>query len=181
MGKSKPKSWEAKLQRRHEFCERFVREHHPGMADASRTKDARPLKSLDGPRYLRDGSGNMATDWWLQTDNSMGALGCVWLAHLFDRHKLLDHAWRIGRQDQEPWALISEPYVPPAVPSAVAALRRDLEKVGAELLEYPSEQSTHAPGVNIAVLVANVTGIHTLMGAVARLIAADCPSAEELE
>ena len=24
-------TWEAKLQRRHEFCERFVREHHPGM------------------------------------------------------------------------------------------------------------------------------------------------------
>jgi hypothetical protein len=57
----------------------------------------------------------------------------------------------------------------------VAALRRDLEKVGAELIEYPPEQSTHAPGRNTAVLVANVTGIHTLCGAVARLIAADCP------
>ena len=117
----------------------------------------------------------MAADWWLQTDDSISALGFVWLAHLFDRHRLYDHAWRIGRRDQEPWALISEPYIPPAVPGAVKALRRELEEVGVELIEYPSEQSTHNPGGNIAVLVANVTGIHTLMGAVARLIAADCP------
>jgi hypothetical protein len=62
-----------------------------------------------------------------------------------------------------------------SLPGAVKALRRELEEVGVELIEYPSEQSTHNPGGNIAVLVANVTGIHTLMGAVARLIAADCP------
>jgi hypothetical protein len=129
-------SWEAKLKRRHEFCTRFVREHHPGMANTSAIKGAHPLVPLDGPAYLRHGGGNLAADWWLQTDDSMGALGFVWLAHLFDREQLFDHAWMIGRRDQEPWALVSEPYVPPAVPGAIAALRREVEKVGTELLEY---------------------------------------------
>jgi hypothetical protein len=50
MSKSKPEPslWEAKLQRRREFCERFVREHHPGMVDAHKIKGARPLVPLDG-------------------------------------------------------------------------------------------------------------------------------------
>jgi hypothetical protein len=67
---------------------------------------------------------------------------------------------------------VSEPYVPPAAPGVVAALRRELEKVGAELLEYPPEQSTHYPDGNIAVLVANVMDIHTLARAVAKVIVA---------
>ena len=48
MPKSKPEpsSWEAKLQRRADFCEQFVREHHPGMANAHKIKGARPLKPL---------------------------------------------------------------------------------------------------------------------------------------
>jgi hypothetical protein len=41
--------WDIQLQRRHEFCERFVREYHPGMADVRRIKGARPLVPLDGP------------------------------------------------------------------------------------------------------------------------------------
>ena len=85
-------SWEAKLQRRREFCERFVAEHHPGMVDAHKIKGARPPLPVDGPAYLRDGGGNTSADWWLQTDDSISALGLVWLAHLFDRHKLYDHA-----------------------------------------------------------------------------------------
>jgi hypothetical protein len=94
-------SWGAKLQRRAEFCERFVREHHPGMADAHKIKGARPLVPLNGPRYLRDGNDDMAEDWWLQTVDSISALGFVWLAHLLDRHKMYDHAWTIGRSAQE--------------------------------------------------------------------------------
>jgi len=41
--------WDVKLRRRHEFCEHFLREHHPGMADASKIKSARPLVPLHGP------------------------------------------------------------------------------------------------------------------------------------
>lgn len=67
-------SWTAKLKRRKKFCERFVREHHPGMADAHKIKGAHPHKPLDGPAYLRDGSGKMAADWWPQTDDSISAL-----------------------------------------------------------------------------------------------------------
>jgi hypothetical protein len=64
--KSKPEpvsSWDIKLQRRHEFCERFVREHHPGMADASRIKGARPLVSLDAARRFQDDD---RFRWWLR-------------------------------------------------------------------------------------------------------------------
>jgi hypothetical protein len=102
MSKSKPEPslWESKL---HEFCERFVRQHHPEMADAHKIKGAHPLKPLDGPGYIRNGSGNMEADWWLQTDDSISALGFVWLAHLFNRRHMLDHEWMIGRRDQEPW------------------------------------------------------------------------------
>jgi hypothetical protein len=173
MSRSKPKPpfWEARLQRRHEFCERFVREHHPGMTDAHKLKGAHPLKPLDGPAYFR--ADNMAADWWLQTDDSMCALGYVWLAHLFDRRGMLDHDWMIGRSDQEPWALISEPYSHVKA-ATIAELATELKDVGVELLEYSSEQSTHAPGQTL-MLVANVLSIHALMGAVARLIVAECP------
>jgi hypothetical protein len=75
MATSESSSWEARLKRRREFCARFVREHHPGMADASRIKGARPLKPLDGPRYIRDGNGDMFDDWWLQTDDSIHGEG----------------------------------------------------------------------------------------------------------
>src|SRR5262249_19423844 len=111
MNKSQPEpsAWEAKLQRRRDFCERFVREHHPGMADASRIKGARPLVPLSPARRIRCGG---LSYWWLETDESMSALGGTWVAHLFDRHKMLDHEWFIGRDDQEPWALVSEPYAP---------------------------------------------------------------------
>jgi hypothetical protein len=115
-------SWEAKLQRRREFCERFVAEHHPGMVDAHKIKGARPLLPLDGPRYLRDGPGDMAEDWWLQTDDSISAVGIVWLAHLFGRHRLYGHASMIGRSDQESWALVSEPYSPPSILAMVEEL-----------------------------------------------------------
>lgn len=165
-----PSSWEAKLQRRREFCQRFVAEHHPGMVDAHKIKGAHPLKPLDGPAYLRDGGGNMAADWWLQTDDSISALGFVWLAHLFDRRGMFDHAWMIGRSDQEAWALVSEPFSHVKA-STIAELRSELEEVGVELLEYPSEQSTHAPG-HALMLVANVLSIHSLSRAVAKVIVA---------
>jgi hypothetical protein len=166
-------SWTAKLKRRKKFCQRFVREHHPGMTDAHKIKGAHPLKPLDGPNYVRDGNDNMTPDWWLQTDDSMNALGFVWIAHLFGRRGMYDHAWMIGRSDQEPWALVSEPYSH-IKPETIEQLRRELKEVGVELIEYPSEQSTHAPG-HALMLVANMTGIRTLMGAVARLIVAACP------
>jgi hypothetical protein len=161
-------SWDAKLQRRHEFCERFVREHHPGMANAHKIKGARPLVPLDGPRRIDIGD----PDWWLQTNESMSELGFTYLAYLFGRHGLLDHEWMIGRDEHEPWALISESY---ASQTLVEGLRQDLEKVGTELLEYPFSQSTHNPTKGTLMLVANVTNIHALMGAVARLIVAQCP------
>ena len=175
MNKSKPEpsSWDIKMQRRQEFCKHFVREHHPGMADAHKIKGAHPLKPLGGPAYLRDGGGNMATDWWLQTNDSISALGFVWLAHLFDRHGMFDHAWMIGRSDQEAWALVSEPYSH-IKPETVEKLRRELEAIGVALIQYPSEQSTHAPG-HALMLVANVTDIHSLVGAVARVIVGACP------
>ena len=164
--KPEPSSWEAKLQRRHEFCKRFVREHHPGMADARKIEGAHPLKPLDGPAYCRVGNGHMVADWWLQTDNLICALGFVWLAHLFERHDLYDHQWMIGRSDQEPWALVSEPYSH-VTTADITELRLELEKVGADLLEYPPLQSTHAPG-HALMLVANVLDIHTLARAVAK-------------
>jgi hypothetical protein len=103
----------------------------------------------------------------------MSALGFTYLGYLFERHGLLDHAWMIGRDTQEPWALISEPYSH-VTAATIAELRRELARIGVELIQYPSEQSTHAPG-HALMLVANVTAIHTLMGAVARLIVAACP------
>jgi hypothetical protein len=95
------------------------------MADARRVKGARPLVPLNGPAYIRDGNGDMAADWWLQTNDSIFALCFVWLAHLFDRRGLFDHAWMIGRSDQEPWALISEPYGHASALAAVAPLREE--------------------------------------------------------
>jgi hypothetical protein len=126
-----------KTERRNEFCKRFVRKHHLGMADDSRIKGARALVPLSAARRI-----NYETDWWLQTDESMSALGGTFIAHLFDRHDMLDHDWFIGRDDQEPWALVSEPYAPPATPEKIEALRRELKEIGVELLEYPKEQST---------------------------------------
>jgi hypothetical protein len=146
------------------FCERFVREHHPGMTNASK-----PLVPLDGPRHI----DSIDSDWWLQSDDCVSALGFVYLGYLFDQRGMLDHVWMIGRSDQEPWALISEPFSHIKAP-AIAELRSELAQVGTELLEYPTEESTHAPGQAL-MLVANVTSIHTLMGAVARLIVAACP------
>jgi hypothetical protein len=121
--------------------------------------------------YVRDGNGDMAADWWLQTDDSISALGFVWLAHLFNRHGLLDHDWMIGRSNQEPWALVSEPCKHDSALAAVAPLRRELEQVGTELIEYPSAQATHSPG-DVQMLVANVVDIHALAKAVARQIIA---------
>jgi hypothetical protein len=163
-----PESWEAKMERRVEFTARFVAEHHPGMADAHKIKGAHPLIPLGGPRIS---IGGLRPDWWFQTDDSMAALGFVYINHLFQRHGMRDHGWMIGRSDQEPWALISEPY---SLVTAMPALRRDLERVGVELLEYPTEQSTHNPGQTL-MLVANVKSMHCLMGQVARLIVAECP------
>jgi hypothetical protein len=156
------------------FCEQFVREHHPGMM----VDDQRTLVPLGAPAYRRDGAGNMHSDWWLRTDDSMCALGCVWLAHLFDRRKMYDHAWVIGRSDQEPWALVSEPY-DHIEPDTIEQLRRELEKIGVELIQYPTEQSTHCPGRTLP-LVANVVDIHSLMGAVARQIVASCGPSENV-
>jgi hypothetical protein len=163
-------TWKIKQAARRQFCDAFVREHHPGMANASRIKGARPLKPLDAARRFHD---NVHYDWWLETDESMSALGGTYVAHLFDRHEMLDHEWFIGRSDQEPWALVSEPYAPPATPEKIEALRRELDAIGVELLEYSKEQSTHAPGHSLP-LVANVIDRYRLMGAVARLIVADC-------
>src|SRR5262249_43286470 len=111
--------------------------------------------------------------WWFQTNESMSALGGTWVAHLFDRHRMLDHDWLIGRDNQEPWALVTEPYVPPATPEKIEVLRHELAEIGVELLEYPKEQSTHAPGHSLP-LVANIVDHRRLMGAVARAIVADC-------
>jgi hypothetical protein len=46
---------------------------------------------------------------------------------------MLDHDWFIGRSDQEPWALVSEPYAPPATPDKIEALRRELAAIGASV------------------------------------------------
>lgn len=146
-------SWDAKLQRRHGFCKRFVREHHPGMADAHKIKGARPLKPFDGPRYLRDGNGDMAVDWWLQTDDSVSALGLVWLAHLFGRQKLYDHAWMIGRSDQEAWALVSEPYSH-VTAATIAKLRRELERRLARSRDRRRVQMPDGCAWSVAVAVA---------------------------
>src|SRR5262245_43176020 len=138
-----------------EFCSRFVGERHPGMADASHS-----LVPLGPARRFHD---NDHFYWWLETNESMSALGCTYIAHLFDRHEMLDHDWFIGRDDQEPWALVSEPYTPPATPEKIETLRRELAKIGVELLEYPKRQSTHAPGHALP-LVANVIDHRRLMG-----------------
>jgi len=100
-------TWEMKKAARREFCSHFVREHHPGMADAAKIKSARPLVPLDPARRFHDDDHY---HWWLETNESISALGGTWIAHLFDRHGVLDHEWFIGRSDQEPWALVSEPY-----------------------------------------------------------------------
>src|SRR5262245_14349757 len=97
-----------------EFCSRFIREHHPSMLDVS--KGARPLVPLGPARRIHDDDRFY---WWLETDESMSALGGTWIAHLFDRHRMLDHDWFIDRSDQEPWALVSEPYAPPATPEKI--------------------------------------------------------------
>ena len=145
--KTESSSWEAKLQRRAEFCRRFVAEHHPGMTDAHKIKGAHPLMPLSGPRYIRDGGRNMSADWWLQTDDSISALGIVWLAHLFNRRGMLDHEWMIGRSDQEAWALVSEPYSH-VTAATIAEFRRELARVGVELIEYPTGELTHAPATH---------------------------------
>jgi len=140
------------------------------MADARRIKGARPLVPLDGARRIHRGGPFY---WWLETDESMAALSGTYIAHLFDRHEMLDHDWFVGRDDQEPWALVSEPYAPPATPEKIEALRRELAEIGVELLEYPKQQSTHAPGRTLP-LVANTVDHIRLMRAVARLIVTDC-------
>jgi hypothetical protein len=127
-----PSFWDEQIKRRKEFCARFINAHHPGM-----DHESRPLVPLhDGPRRIN----NIASEsWWLQTNDSVSALGFVYLGYLFDHHKLLDHAWMIGRDEQEPWALVSEPYAPPATSDKVEALRNELDGLGTDLLEYPSE------------------------------------------
>jgi hypothetical protein len=107
--------------------------------------------------------------------DSMSALGGIYIGYLFKHRNLFDHAWMIGRSDQEPSAVVSEPYSQgDDTPALIADLRIKLEHVGVELIEYPPEQSTHSPGPGIHVLVANIVSIHTLMGAVARYIAGQC-------
>jgi hypothetical protein len=140
------------------------------MDGVARIKGARPLRPLSAARRIHIAG---PSHWWLETDESMSALGGTYIAHLFDRHGMLDHDWFIGRDDQEPWALVSEPYAPPATPEKIEVLRRELEDIGVELLEYPKAQSTHAPGHSLP-LVANIVDHRRLMGAVARVIAADC-------
>src|SRR5262245_19940949 len=103
------------------------------MADASRIKGARPLVPLGPARRIHDDDH---FHWWLETDVSMSALGGTYIAHLLDRHGILDHDWFIGRSDQEPWALVSEPYAPPATPEKIGALRHELAEIGVKLLEY---------------------------------------------
>jgi len=140
------------------------------MADAARIKGARPLVPLDAARRIHCGGPFY---WWLETDESMSALGGTYIASLFHRRGMLDRDWFIGRSDQEPWALVSEPYAPPATPEKIEALRRELAAIGVELLEYPKQQSTHAPDHSLP-LVANIVDMYRLIGAVARLIVTDC-------
>jgi hypothetical protein len=92
-------TWEIKLKRRHEFCQQFMREHKA-------CQSGRPMVPLDGPRNI----DSLGGDWWLQTNESMCELGFTYLGHLFARRNMLDHAWMIGRDEHEPWALVSEPY-----------------------------------------------------------------------
>lgn len=163
----KPSYWDAKWQRRREFCGRFVAEHHPAiLAEAS-------LKPISGPGTIRDG---VKSNWWFNTNASMTELGLQYVGYLFDRHKMLDHNWAIGRSEQEPWAVVSEPY-DHIKRETIEQLRRELDEVGVELIEYPSEQSTHAPGHTL-LLVADVVNMDTLMGAVGRIIVADCGPGE---
>ena len=174
-----PASWEAKMERRHEFTASFVAEHHPKMADAHTIEGVHSLIPLDGPAYLCDGAGNMRSDWWFTTNDSICALGFVWIAHLFKRHGLYDHTWGIGRSDQEPWAFVSEPYSH-GTEANIEKLRRELDKIGVELIQYPIEQSTHCadvPGGTLP-LVANVVNMDSLMGAVARHIVTACGPSE---
>jgi hypothetical protein len=70
--------------------------------------------------------------------------------------------------------LVSEPYGGHRTPLEIKELRHELEKFRAQLLQYPKEQSTHAPG-HALMLVAYVEDIYGLMGEVARQIAASCP------
>lgn len=163
--------WVGIRKRRRAFCEAFVREHHPGMVSDKLPKECRPLVPLDGPAIHYDIS---TSHWWLETNNSMSALGGTYIGYLFTHRNLLDHAWIIGRDDQEPWAVVSEPYWGRGDQEDLKQLREDLEKVGVELIEYPHEQSTHYPSGGIYVLVANIVHHEALMGAVARHIAGRC-------
>ena len=67
--------------------------------------------------------------------------------------------------------LISEPYGHASALAAVAPLREDLAQVGTELIEYPFAQATRYPG-GVQMLVANMTDIHALARAVAKVIVA---------
>jgi hypothetical protein len=135
---------------------------------------------LDGPPKITNGDGSIdKQSWWMQTNESMCELGFTWLGHLFYRRHLLDHAWLLGRDEHEPWALVSEPYGH-HTSLEIEELRRELEKFGAQLLQYPSEQSTHAPGHTL-MLVTYAEDIYGLMGATARQIAASCPPLREYE
>jgi hypothetical protein len=148
-------SWEAKLQRRREFCQRFVAEHHPGMVDAHKIKGARPLLPLGPVRRIQD----IYSGCWPQTDKSMSAIGVTYLEYLFERHNLLDHDWMIGRDDQEPRALVSEPFGHASASWCRCAV--SWKKSGSSCsCIHPNRQRT------VQMLVANVTGGHTLMGAV---------------
>ena len=159
--------FEERQARRREFCARFVAEHHPSMTDAAEIEGARPLVPLGAVRRIRV----LDDDLWLQTDDSICGLGAVYLGCLFDCRGLLDHDWMIGRDHQEPSGLVSEPYAH-VTQDNVEALRGELENAGAELLVYLSEQATHNTGV--LPLVANITDIHRLAAAVARLIVNNC-------
>ena len=148
-----PSYWDIKMQRRQEFCTRFVAEHHPEMADAHKIKGAHPLIPLGAP----SGWGLNPDWWWFQTNDSMAALGFVYLNHLFQRHRLRDHEWIIGRSDQEPWALISEPYDHGGGKQPlVEALRRAPEPTVAFEVDY---QETQIPISRACTLVWNCTDI----------------------
>ena len=147
-------SAQARDARRLAFCHQFVREHHPGMAG-----ELVPLRPVRRPSDFK-------RDWWYQTDDSISALGGVYIGFLFQRYDLLDHDWRIGPREEEPWALVSEPY---RTADRVPKLREELEAVGCELLEYPAELATHNPDDSL-VLVANIVDHQRLAAAIAHLI-----------
>lgn len=164
-----PLSTAVRNRRRREFCHRFQREQPAGVHDAvKRYKGEAPMPPvpLDGVRRILGLGG----DWWFRTHEPLGLLGAIYVGSLFERHGLLDNEWVVGRTEQAPWALISEPY---RSADNVPKLRVELEAVGVELIEYPTEQATHHPGHTL-MLCANIVDGRRLAAAVARLIVDSC-------